>query len=64
MYLMIQDRPLEVNKEGCARVFAFRACNSPHSYTLEFGMHSTQEFNQVAESSNTGFVVSEHFYLH
>jgi len=50
-----RDRNEKLTKEGSGRVSIYRLCNLIHSYTLECGLHFSNELNKIAlPPSNKG----------
>ena len=57
-----RDKSEKLTKEGCARVFAYKKCNIPHSYTLEMAYHKSTSLNElpfVAKNTQNGEQLQE-----
>ena len=51
-HMKARDRGEKLTKEGAARVCAYKICNLIYSYTLECGLHFSNELNRIAMPSS------------
>lgn len=53
-HMKARDKGEKLTKEGAARVCVFKISNLIHSYTMECGLHFSNELNRIATPTSTG----------